>query len=94
MPGRAISTERGRSPTRQSRHLAFVDMGGHGYAVVTAGADAIETEFVCVPRPIARAITPDGGPIRYRVLHRACRWSGGKPTLEQHVLEGDARLSV
>jgi len=26
-------------------HLAFVDMGGHGYAVVTAGPEAIETEF-------------------------------------------------
>jgi len=75
-------------------HLAFVDMGGHGYAVVTAGADAIETEFVCVPRPVARATTPDGGPIRYRVVHRAALWSGGKPTLEQRMLEGDARLSV
>jgi alkaline phosphatase D len=71
-------------------HLEFVDMGGHGYAVVTAQANTIETEFVCVPRPIARATTADGGPIRYRVVHRASRWkSGERPQLEQRVLEGD-----
>ena len=35
-------------------HLEFVDMGGHGYAVVTAGPQAVESEFVCIPRPIAR----------------------------------------
>ncbi|MBA3897808.1 MAG: alkaline phosphatase D family protein, partial [Sphingomonadaceae bacterium] len=27
-------------------HLEFVDVGGHGYAVVTAGPDSIEPEFV------------------------------------------------
>ncbi|MEO7026425.1 MAG: alkaline phosphatase D family protein, partial [Caulobacteraceae bacterium] len=59
-------------------HLAFVDMGGHGYAVVTAGADAIDTEFVCIPRPIRRAETADGGPLRYRVIHRAERWARGE----------------
>jgi alkaline phosphatase D len=75
-------------------HLEFVDMGGHGYSVVTAGREAIETEFVCIPRPITRAETPDGGPIRYRVVHRAERWHGGKPVLEQRVLEGDPKLSI
>lgn len=35
-------------------HLEFVDMAGHGYAVVSAGPDAIDTEFVCILRPIAR----------------------------------------
>jgi alkaline phosphatase D len=69
-------------------------MGGHGYSVVTAGPGAIETEFVCIPRPIRRAETPDGGPIRYRVVHRAARWQGGKPKLEQHILEGDPKTSV
>ena len=29
-------------------HLEFVDMGGHGYAVVAAGASTLETEFVCI----------------------------------------------
>ncbi len=76
-------------------HLEFVDMGGHGYAVVTAGADAIETEFVCIPRPIARAATPDGGPLRYRVVHRAERWrKGQRPVLAQRVVEGDPKLSI
>ncbi len=76
-------------------HLEFVDMGGHGYAVVTAGPDAIETEFVCIPRPIARAPGEDGGPLRYRVVHRARRWRAGeRPRLEQHVVEGDPKLSV
>ncbi|MBS0388972.1 MAG: alkaline phosphatase D family protein, partial [Proteobacteria bacterium] len=76
-------------------HLEFVDWGGHGYAVVTAAADHIDTEFVCIPRPITRATTPDGGPLRYRVSHRAERWSKGqRPVLKQTVLEGDPKLSI
>ncbi|MFA6113389.1 MAG: alkaline phosphatase D family protein [Sphingomonas sp.] len=76
-------------------HLEFVDMAGHGYAVVSAGPDTIETEFVCIVRPIARATTPDGGPLRYRVSHQARLWRPGTPPrLEQRVLEGDAKLSV
>ncbi|WP_447761950.1 alkaline phosphatase D family protein [Sphingopyxis panaciterrae] len=76
-------------------HLEFVDMAGHGYAVVSAGPDAIETEFVCIVRPIARATTPDGGPLRYRVSHRAPTWQPGtSPKLEQQILEGDAKLSI
>ena len=76
-------------------HVEFVDYGGHGYAVVTAGPDSIDTEFVCIPRPISRAATPDGGPLRYRVSHRAERWSKGqRPLLKQTVLEGDPKLSI
>jgi len=76
-------------------HVDFVDMAGHGFAVVTAGPDAIDTEFVCIVRPITRATTPDGGPLRYRVSHRARLWQPGTPPkLEQRVLEGDAKLSV
>lgn len=76
-------------------HLEFVDMGGHGFAVVTAGPGSIETEFVCIPRPITRAETPDGGPIRYRVTHRAKCWRAGeRPVLEQRVIEGDPKLSI
>lgn len=76
-------------------HVEFVDMAGHGYSVVTASPDAIETEFVCIVRPIARAATPDGGPLRYRVLHRAAMWSPGQPPkLQQRLLEGDAALSL
>jgi alkaline phosphatase D len=76
-------------------HVDFVDLGGHGYAVVTADPDTIDTEFVCIVRPITRATTPDGGPLRYRVSHKAKMWqSGSQPKLEQRVLEGDADLSV
>ena len=76
-------------------HVEFVDMGGHGYAVVTAASETLETEFVCIPRPIARAQTADGGPLRYRVRHSARRWGAGeRPTLIQEVLEGDPGLAV
>ena len=76
-------------------HVDFVDMGGHGYSVVTAASDAIETEFVCIPRPIARAPGEDGGPIRYRVAHRALRWrAGARPAMVQRVIEGDPKLSI
>jgi alkaline phosphatase D len=76
-------------------HLEFVDMAGHGYSVVTAAPEAIETEFVCIVRPVTRATTSDGGPLRYRVSHRARLWQPGTPPkLEQRLLEGDARLSI
>jgi alkaline phosphatase D len=76
-------------------HVKFVDMGGHGYAVVTAGTDAIQTEFVCIPRPITRAMTPDGGALRYRVRRTAQKWTAGKrPELMQEIVEGDPGLSV
>jgi alkaline phosphatase D len=76
-------------------HLAFVDMGGHGYSVVMAGPERIDVEFVCIERPIRRAETPDGGPLRYRVVHGAPRWRAGeRPRLEQRILEGDPKLSI
>jgi alkaline phosphatase D len=76
-------------------HVKFVDMGGHGYAVVTASADTIQTEFVCIPRPISRAPSVDGGALRYRVRHTAQKWAVGKrPELFQEVIEGDPGLSV
>ena len=76
-------------------HLKFLDLGGHGYSTVRASARQIETEFVCIPRPVKRSETDDGGPLRYRVTHRAALWSaGGKPVLEQSVREGDPKLSI
>jgi alkaline phosphatase D len=90
-----IERARAVSNAALAPHLEFVDMGGHGYSVVTAGADSIRTEFVCVPRPISHAETPDGGPIRYRVAHAADRWARGeKPKLARQVLEGDPKLSI
>ncbi|MBL8114541.1 MAG: alkaline phosphatase D family protein, partial [Acidobacteria bacterium] len=76
-------------------HLEFVDLGGHGYAKVQLSSDEMRTEFVCIPRPITRSERPDGGPIRYRVLHTASLWkSGERPRLKTSVLEGDVGLSI
>jgi alkaline phosphatase D len=55
----------------------------------------MRTEFVCIPRPITRSDRPDGGPLRYRVVHAAKLWNAGeRPKLVQHVLEGDTGLSI
>jgi alkaline phosphatase D len=76
-------------------HLDFVDLGGHGYATVRISGDEMRTEFVCIPRPIVRSERPDGGPLRYRVVHRAPIWNPGeRPRLVQQVLEGDPGLSI
>jgi alkaline phosphatase D len=76
-------------------HLEFVDLGGHGYAKVQLSADEMRTEYVCIPRPIARSEGPDGGPIRYRVVHTAALWkSGERPQLKTSVLEGDVGLAI
>jgi alkaline phosphatase D len=76
-------------------HLEFVDLGGHGYAKVRLSANEMRTEFVCIPRPIARSERADGGPIRYRALLTAALWkSGERPQLKTSVLEGDVGLSI
>jgi alkaline phosphatase D len=76
-------------------HLAFVDMGGHGYATVRVDAATMVTEFVCIPRPIERSATPDGGPLRYRVRHEVPLWRAGeRPRMRQTVVEGDPGLAV
>ena len=76
-------------------HVDFVDMGGHGYAVVTATAERFSTEFVCIPRPVEDSGAPDGGPLRYRVTHAADLWRPGQtPRLRRTMLEGDAGLSA
>jgi alkaline phosphatase D len=76
-------------------HLDFIDMGGHGYAVVTVGEAKLGCDFVCIPRPLERNLAADGGPLRYRVRHEATLWpAGGTPKLTQTVLEGDPGLSI
>jgi alkaline phosphatase D len=76
-------------------HLAFVDMGAHGYAKVRLSGDEMRTEFVCIARPITRSKSPDGGPLRYRLVHTAKLWRPGeKPQLAQQVLEGDPGLGI
>jgi alkaline phosphatase D len=78
-----------------SPHLSFLDMGGHGYSVVYATGEWIEVEFVCIPRPIERSSAEDGGPLLYRVAHRARRWRQREvPRLEQRVLDGNPVLST
>lgn len=76
-------------------HLAFYDAGGHGYATVRVDANAMVTEFVCIPRPITRSATEDGGPLRYRVRFEVPLWQAGeRPRMTQAVVEGDTGLSV
>jgi alkaline phosphatase D len=83
------------SNPKLSPHLEFVDMGGHGYATVRLTSDEMRTEFVCIPRPITRSDRPDGGPLRYRVVHTASLWKPGeRPVLRQQVIEGDPGLSI
>ena len=76
-------------------HLAFVDVGGHGYATVRLTGAEMRTEFVCIPRPVTRSDRPDGGPLRCRVVHSAKLWGRGeRPRMSQQVLEGDVGLLI
>ena len=78
-----------------SPHLEFVDLGGHGYGVVSVDASRMVTDFVCIPRPIERAATPDGGPLRYRVRHEVPLWVAGEaPEMAQSVVDGNVGLAV
>ena len=90
-----VKRARSLSNPQLAPHLEFVDLGGHGYCTVRVSGDDMRTEFVCIPRPIARSDRPDGGPLRYRVAHTAGLWKAGEPPkLFQRVLEGDAGLST
>ena len=90
-----LARARALSSPALSPHLEFVDMGGHGYAKVRLSGDQMRTEFVCIPRPITRSEQPDGGPLRYRVVHTAKLWRPGeRPRLAQQVVEGDTGLSI
>jgi alkaline phosphatase D len=90
-----IEAARAASNPALSPHLSFVDMGGHGYSIVRASSTALETEFVCIPRPLERSEREDGGPLRYRVRFRTSLWKkGGSPQMEAKILEGDPRFSI
>jgi len=78
-------------------HVSFVDMGGHGYSVVRVTSEAIQTEFVCIPRPLERSAADDGGPLRYRARFRTAMWKHGEaPKMETKIIEGEreARFSI
>ncbi len=75
--------------------LSFADYGGHGYTTVRVSPSEMETEFVCIPRPLTPVAAPDGGPLVYRVRHRVPLWQAGQPPrLIQQVVEGDPRFSI
>ena len=58
--------------------------------IVRASAERFEVEFVCIPRPVERSVSADGGALRYRVVHGAKTWAAGEaPVLERRVIEGD-----
>jgi alkaline phosphatase D len=90
-----IAAARAISNPNLSPHVSFVDMGGHGYSIVRITSDSIETEFVCIPRPLERSVREDGGSLNYRVRSRAALWKKGKaPKLDVQILEGDPKFSV
>lgn len=90
-----VDKARGLSNPDLSPHVSFVDMGGHGYAVVRATSQAIETEFVCIPRPLERSDRADGGLLNYRVRFHTPLWEKDKtPKLDVKVLEGDPKFSI
>ena len=90
-----IAKARALSNPDLSPHLSFVDMGGHGYSVVHASSEFIETEFVCIPRPLERSDRADGGVLNYRVRFRTSLWKNGeRPKLQVRILEGDPKFSV
>ena len=90
-----LTRARSLSNPALSPHLSFVDLSAHGYAKVRLDGRTMRSEFVCIPRPIARSASPDGGPLRYRVAHTAMLWRPGeRPQLQQEVLEGDPGLAI
>lgn len=76
-------------------HLKLMDWGGHGYVAVRASADALEGEIVCLPRPLERSTTADGGPLAYRARYRIARWQAGDiPHVEPIAIEGNPPLAT
>jgi alkaline phosphatase D len=72
-----------------------MDQAGYGYSTVRATPDELETEFVCIPPPNEPAETEDGGPLRYRVVHRVARWSPGeRPNMRREIVEGDIGTAI
>ena len=78
-----------------SPHASFIDMAGHGYALVRCTADTFESEFVCIPRPLERSERADGGPLNYRVKFHTPLWRRNeRPSLKMEILEGDPKFSI
>ncbi len=76
-------------------HLDLMDCGGHGYVLIAAHASFLDAELVCIPRPLERAPTADGGALRYRVSYRSEVWKPGEtPTLRRMAAQGDLPLGA
>ena len=93
--GPATSSRRARRRTRiwrrTSRSSTWAATATRRCASTATRPDC---EFVCIPRPLERSATPDGGPLRYRVSHRVALWRKGEtPRLERAASEGDLGLS-
>lgn len=72
-------------------HLGFVDLDGHGYAVVGVTAAALNVEFVALPAPLAVDLTT---PL-YRVTHRVDAWQPRqRPTLRRTQASGEDTLAA
>jgi phosphodiesterase/alkaline phosphatase D-like protein len=57
--------------------------------------EVIETEFVCIPRPLEPSDRPDGVALSYRVRFRTGLWESGEaPKLQMQILEGDPKFSL
>jgi alkaline phosphatase D len=55
----------------------------------------MHTNSVSRARPLERSEHEDGGPLVYRVRHRAALWRRGEaPSLTQQALEGAPVLSI
>jgi len=92
-----IAAARRLSNPELAPHLSFLDLAGHGYAIVRVSAEELECEFVCIDRPLERSAQDDGGPLRYRVVHKSRLWKRGeRPEMTQEILEGkgNAELSI
>jgi alkaline phosphatase D len=90
-----VAAARAASNPENAPNLEFLDFGGYGYTTVRASPDELETEFVCIPPPLERAETEDGGPLRYRVIHRVPRWAPGqRPQMRQEIIEGDVGTAI
>jgi alkaline phosphatase D len=90
-----VQKARARSNPDLSPHVAFVDMGGHGYSIVRVTSQAMETEFVCIPRPLEHSSCEDGGPLNYRVKFHSPLWRSGQlPKLGVQIVEGDPKFSI
>ena len=89
-----VQAREARNP-ENAPHLKFMDQGGYGYSTVRASPDELETEFVCIPIPFERSETEDGGPLRYRVIHRVACWAPGeRPEMRQEIVEGDVGTAI